>query len=377
MTATADESTLQSVAERLRFFLSDANLRHDAFLRKIMLSTEGPYPGQVKGEVLLRFNTIKQYTKDVDVVMAAARTVDYLQVSEDGKAIGRKDPFTKEKMDEDLSISFMVENIPADETDYKVSMDDVRELFAKFGRVMIVKFRFNFPSKKHGDDPSNNGSESKKRVPAGSALVEFETEADLQRAAEEVLTYRDGAEIEAKQTLELGGNKLKVMLLKEWVEQRRKKDTGDDSRKRTASDDKGAAADDEPVTIDWKPGCVIRLEGLSKTDCDREAIFAAIQSGLGIDDVKVKEMMIYVDYSRGQEHGAIRFQEPSDDVKSLCEQLNSGNVKIKDSAPNGCRILEGEEEEKYWAEFIAFKAKQMKQRAEERSNRYHKKRRHK
>lgn len=372
----ADPAVVEAVAERLRFFLSDANLRQDTFLRKLMLSTHGEYPHHVTPDILLRFNTIKQHTTDPEVVLAAAKSLDsFLVLSEDGKAIGLKEKFSMDKMDDNLPKSFFLENVPHDEIRYKVGPEEIRKLFEAYGKVALVKLRFHLPSKRMEERP--------KRVPAGSALVEFEAVEAFEKAAEEVLTTVGGETVEPKRKLELEGSTLKVLRLKEYVENRksRKKDKrekgGDESR-----GDKRDRPEDTPdspsktFSIDWKPGCVIRLEGLSATECDREALLDTLASGLGITTTEVKERKIYVDYSRGQEIGALRFPEPSDEIKALCEKLNAGDVKVKEDKVSKARILDGEEESKYWTDFVDFKTKQMQQRGGDRHHGRNKRSRH-
>jgi hypothetical protein len=118
--------------------------------------------------------------------------------------------------------------------------------------------------------------------------------------------------------------------------------------------------------LDWKPGSVIQLTGLSES-CDREAILAAVADGLGITVEAVKDQNIYADFSRGQTNGAIRFNTPSEATSELASKLAKGEVKIAGGAVESAKIIEGEEEIKYWNEFVKFKNKQLKHRAEERA----------
>ena len=51
-----DAKVLEGIKERLIFFFSDANIRQDAFMRKLLMDTDEK---AVAVDVLLRFNTIK------------------------------------------------------------------------------------------------------------------------------------------------------------------------------------------------------------------------------------------------------------------------------------------------------------------------------
>jgi hypothetical protein len=80
------------------------------------------------------------------------------------------------------------------------------------------------------------------------------------------------------------------------------------------------------------------------------------------------EKGIYADYSRGQTDGAIRFKEPSDSISALVTKLASGHVEIAGIKVESASILDGEEEQKYWANFIEFKNKQARHKAEEKAS---------
>jgi hypothetical protein len=119
--------------------------------------------------------------------------------------------------------------------------------------------------------------------------------------------------------------------------------------------------------IDWKPGCVIKVDGLSES-CDREQMLEAIAKGLDKDVDAVKEMKVYVDYSRGQTDGCIRFLEP-DQVPLIFDKLKSGDLEIAGAKVDKVELLEGEVEKQYWQDFMDFKTKQMRLRREEKKGR--------
>ncbi len=60
-----EDEVVKAVAERLKFFFSDANIRQDRFIRNHLLQQNKNDPsGFVPLESLLRFNTIKKLTTD-------------------------------------------------------------------------------------------------------------------------------------------------------------------------------------------------------------------------------------------------------------------------------------------------------------------------
>lgn len=366
-TAPADDKVIQAVAERLAFFFSNANIRADSFLRRQLLKEDGDKPGHVDVETLLKFNSIKQHTTDPAVVVAAAKTLSEVKVSDDDKAIARVTPFTMKMMDDNIPLSLHVTNIPTKDEKYSPNtMNEIRALFEPYGKVTLVKLRFK---RVDGD----NGE--KKNVAAGGAFVEFETKEELAKAAEDTLTSKGGEVVEAKKKLTVGDNTVEVMTLKEWLDAKRSKHKSPDKNKvepkkrdREEKEEPKEEVAVEEFTIDWKKGCVIQMKGLAE-NCDREAIRDAVIKGMGITEDEFKNSNIYVDFSRGQTHGAIRFNEPADTIGALAVKLVNGEVEIAGTKVGSANILEGDDETKYWEDFCAFKTKQMKQRAEDRASR--------
>ena len=223
------EDTIEAVAERLQFFFSDANIRADTFLRKEILKADG---GHVPIEVLLRFNSIKQHTTDKSVVVAAAKTLgDTLVVGEEEKTIARKTPFTLKMMDDNVPLSLYVTNLPIteDEKYPQDTMKNIRALFEPYGTVALVKLRF----KRTDDD--------KKSVAVGGAFVEFSQKEELEKAAEEVLTTKDGETVEEKKKLTVGDNTVEVVTMKEWLDAKKKNKntpTKDESKREIATHQK-------------------------------------------------------------------------------------------------------------------------------------------
>jgi hypothetical protein len=389
----ATDAAVDDVAERLRFFFSDANIRQDYFIRKLLLNDQGEYSHQVLVESLLRFNTIKQHTTDEAVVIQAAKKLsDKLVVSDDNKAIGRVKPFTLEAMDDNIPLTLYVNNLPmaedGDKKKYSCGAEDIRKLFEQYGRVVLLKLRFKrAESADHDDDdlePQSNGARRpapKRRHPLGAALVEFEDAESLEKACADILTSKAEETVEPKRKLMIGETQLEVCMLKDYIDTRKKlKEPKAGASKEASSGDARADAKSSKkreleeqlegveFKMDWTPGCVIRVRGLP-VECDREAILEGVGKAMGISIDEVKEKKIYVDYSRGQTDGAIRFPEPTDDVKNLCDKLKEGTVEIAAVKVETAFMLEGEEETKYWTEFIDFKTKQMRHRIEEKATR--------
>ena len=391
MTEAKDE-IIKAVAERLNFFFSDANIRVDRFMQKTLTKANGELSGSVPIATLLKFNSIKTHTEDAAVVVEATKTLAVqLKLEDDETSIARVTPFRLSDMDANIPLSLFVENLPVSEVvsgssekpRYTVTVDAVKELFTTFGDVALVKFKFK-PADGEEENDKYKAPDRRKKVfvPAGSAQVEFVKTDDLERAAAELCTTKNGEKTEPpKKILELGGNALQVMLLQEYIAQRKKekngkKDTlttngGDNSKKRKADNEPeetpaSTVVEVKEFKMDWKPGCVISLKGLPAS-CDREAIKSAVAKGLATNDEELLENGIYADFSRGQTHGAIRFSEPNENIKALAKKMTEGEVEIAGGKIESAVVLEGEEEAKYWQTFIEFKTKQLNHNAKDKA----------
>jgi hypothetical protein len=379
-----DLKAVESIKERLEFFFSNANIRQDLFLRKLLTSDEKAVPV----EVMLRFNTIKKISEKPEVLLKAAKELtDLLVVDEKKSVIRRAIPFTIDMMKENLNLSLHVKNLPikeepgnGDDTNqvvkkYDVHVDEVRALFGKYGDLALVKLQYasDEGGKHRGDTPNKK----RQKYPAGTALIEFRSEEDLKNAAEATLTMKDGEKLEPKEKVILPPSEsrkepieLDIMLFSEFLQSKRnnRRDNSKKNNKKRGrdevDDDDDDAKESHPTpkyTVDWKPGCVIKLKGVPD-GCDREAMLECLATGLETDMDGVKSRKIYVDFSRGQHDGAIRFPEPSDSIAELAKRLKEGELKINDTKVEEVYILEGDEETKYWEDFMAFKTRHMGQK---------------
>jgi hypothetical protein len=146
---------LEKMAERLRFFLSDANLRKDAFFRNFMFQKNPTIPVAA----ILRCNSVKIITQSPEVVVRAAQDLcsDFLFVADAmpdaagrhslmAAGIGRLEPFTADKMEENIPLTVYLGNLPYDDR-YYATQQDIRDLFPG-KEISVINFRFRRPSLK-------------------------------------------------------------------------------------------------------------------------------------------------------------------------------------------------------------------------------------
>jgi RNA recognition motif-containing protein len=356
------------IVERLGFFFSDANLRIDRFLRQIVLDT---YKGGfVEIDTLLKFNTIKKLSTDPAVIAEAATKVESpkLKLNETKTSIARVEPFTEDMLKDNIKVTIRVGNLPIKEqddgSDYVNTRDEVGELFSEYGKVALVRLLTYFDRKEH------------KRIAVGKCFVEFASAEGMEKAAADLIAPAGDADAKPNKVLKLGENELTVKTMQQWLDKKNAKKEAKLEKKTTVKrereeEDAKVAAEIEAIEfkLDWKKGGVVTLEGVPD-GCDREMILAAVKKYVG-EDVVAK-----ADYSRGDKDGKIRFEEPTDKIKEFVSQLNDGSATLGENKIGKAGLLEGEEEEKYFANYIEFRTKQMREKAKEKMDRQNKRKKH-
>lgn len=351
---------LDQIVERLGFFFSDANLRVDRFLRQIVLDQ---YKGGfVEIDTLLKFNTIKKLSTDPAIIAEAASKVESpkLKLNESKTSIARVEPFTEAMLKDNIKVTLRVGNLPTKENDdgseYVHSREEVEKIFSQFGKVALVRLLTSFNKKEH------------KRVAVGKCFVEFASVEGMEKAIASLCVADDSAD-DAKPTkvLKLGDNELTIKSMQKWLDKKAaekpkgsKHETKVGAKRAREEEDAKDKAEIEAIEfkLDWKKGCVVSLEGVPD-GCDREAILAAVKKYVA-EDAEAR-----ADYSRGNKDGKIRFNEPTDKIADFVSKLNDGSATLGESKIEKASILGGEEEEKYYADYIAFRTKQMREKAQE------------
>lgn len=351
-----EPEVIEKLAGLLSFFFSDTNLRSDTFMKKEMKFNDG----MVAIQKLLRFNSIKKITTDQEKIVQAVETSELLKpilmLNKDKTSIGRINKFDINNIKDNIPLTLFVKGLPTSNVEisedgkelppksYAVQVDEVKQLFLEYGEIALVRLRYKKKLKK--SDPT---------IAKGEAFIEYESEEMAQKAAADLCKVGDA---EPKKRLTIKGNELFVQPMKEWLELKEKEEGEEksDKRKRKSSaENEGKEAADDEFDIVWNPGCVISVKGFPD-NCDREAIREAMK-----DYVPSDPKELYLDFSRGQKSGALRFETPTDKIKELAEKLNSGEIEIIGCKVESAHVLEGEEEKTYWDNFKEFKRKQRKQ----------------
>jgi lupus La protein len=294
--------TAEKVKAQLQFYFSDSNYPRDKFLRGKAAENDGWIPL----DVIATFSRMKQMTSDLPLIVAVAKSCEDLTVSEDGLKVKRKSPIPEKDTINERSV--YVKGLPDESAG--VSIESLADYFSSFGKVLSVRLR-------RDTDKSFKGK----------AYVEFATQTEADNAAKDKNqtwgTEKKPFEIFTK-TQHFEVRKQKSKAVKD--EKKRKREDGADP-----SDNKDA----------FTPGLVVELKGVPSTT-ERDNIK---------DILSAAGQVRYVDF-HGKDQGIalVRFTT-ADGAKTAQADVSSKKMKIGD-ADIVARILEGDEEKKYWAEKV-------------------------
>ncbi|KAL7521510.1 hypothetical protein ACHAWX_006189 [Stephanocyclus meneghinianus] len=196
---------LRSLADRLDFFFSDVNLRHDSYARSILERHQNKY---LPAEVLLSFRSVRRYTDRVselvEAIEAASMSLEAV-VDERGRwIIGRTVPFHyDESMRRHRHKIMTVEGWPV-ETNTQWVESRLRSLlcFCNPQRITIHSGNDGFDANGRGDAPVV--AYWNKNVPTGIITLEFSTDEDARRAWDNLHSHavkQDGIETVHPSTL--------------------------------------------------------------------------------------------------------------------------------------------------------------------------------
>ncbi|EZA58323.1 La protein-like protein [Ooceraea biroi] len=308
---------LEQIKSQIEYYFGNVNLHRDKFLIEQTKLEEGWVPMSI----MLNFKLLANLSKDVDVILKALETSDLMEISEDRKKIRRspKHPlpeFNEEYRKAQEARTVYVKGFQAAET----TIEELKAFFDPYKPIETIVMR------KYQD-------KDKTYKFKGSVFVQFET-LDGAKAFmdKESIKYGDAELIRkwsADYTIEKAQEK----------EERRKKNKS----KKSETEEKETEHDQASVGANNKlpKGSVIFFSGVSKT-CTREDIKKCLETY----DVDIA----YIDFQRGNTEGWIRLQGENA-AKVLLDKTPEHKLKIHDNEV-ACRVLEGEEEDKYLAKVL-------------------------
>ncbi|XP_017885645.1 la protein homolog [Ceratina calcarata] len=308
---------LEKIKNQIEFYFGDVNMHRDKFLIEQTKLDNGWVPMSV----MLTFKMLASMSKDADVILKAIESSDLMEVSEDKKKI-RRSPnhplpvYNEEYRKAQEAKTAYVKGFPLQDTNIEKLKAFFKD-FEPFENIVMRKYQ----------------DKDKKLQFKGSIFVQFKTLEDAKAfMARESVKYGD-TELIKKWSVDYTLEKAQ-----EREERRQKKTTTTKSMK---ADSTAEAEGDETTKVDEKElpkGSIMHF-----SDVPEECTWEAIKENLG----KLGANIAYVDFKMGDKEGWVRLQGENA-AKTIIDKMTDSKVLINDKEVV-CRVLEGEEEEKYLA----------------------------
>jgi len=334
--AATDSKVLLSVKEQIEFYFNDSNFRKDAFLRTA--AKEDP-EGYVPISVLLTFNKLNKLTKDVDIIKKSIESSDIVVLNNDGNSIRRAKPLPE---DDDSKIrTLYVKGYPVD--DAEVSIDSVSKQFSEYGKVLMVRFRKDFSTKKF----------------KGSCFIEYDNDESVKKA---VAIANEGGKMNLSYKEQPFAC---VMTLVEWVEKKHaKKLRYAAEKKKRERESTGTDKDKEKPNKKQKTE---KTEITEKKTEEKKVEKVEYTKGLLLKITNLPaDSNLYKIKDKMKEFGEIKFVDKEE--TSTVAFVRTANTTTSDAIIKAIQdgvtlegsdnklegtLVEGEEEETYWTKVAA------------------------
>lgn len=304
------------IIRQVEYYFGDLNLSKDKFMQEEIQKEEG----WISLETLIKFNRLKQLSADFSVILSALKksTSDLLEIDEEKNRVRRSKPLPENPQEFEAILkknTVYVKGFPE-----SMTLDELFAFFEPHGKVLQVFMR---------------------RVPMtkafkGSVFVTFETTEESQKIMD-LSELKHGDTVLERETQEAYFTR-KAPQLARMKEEKEKREAEKEAKKKEREDAEAAFFESQKTV-----GSVLHLKGLPEGGT-REKLKEIFDNY-----ARVK----WVDYSKGEPEAYLRFLE-ADKAKVALEQVklaNDGKVKL-DETELEVRVLEGEEEEKFWKDTI-------------------------
>eukprot|EP00731_Ephydatia_muelleri_P020271 Em0012g1096a len=328
-TETPSISTLEEkIIRQIEFYFGDRNFPRDKYLQQAVSADES---GWVPLTYLLNFNRLKDLSTDVQCIYNALckATADVIEVKQDGNGYAvRRNPNkpasllrSKEESHEIKAKSVSVKGFPLD-----VKFDDIQHFFDQYGKMKFILMRRTF------------GPEKKFK---GSVFAEFETKAEADKFL--------GLHSVQYQGQELFKESKEAYFVRQKDKHRQPKLEGDGAVTGAANGAETQDKGEQPVAktsdASFPAGAILHFKGCGG-DTSREDIKEAVGEFADV---------VWIDFSKGCTEGYMRFKESGGAQKAL-DGLTAAGSQLN-GAHCVLRVLEGDEEKKYWSEQVRQQSK--------------------
>ncbi|XP_050456536.1 la protein homolog [Cataglyphis hispanica] len=315
---------LKKIKEQIEYYFGNVNMQRDKFL----IEQTKLDAGWIPMTVMLNFKMLAHLSKNVDVILKALESSDLIEISEDRKKIRRSPNYPLPEYNEEYRKAQEARTVYVKGFPLTSNIDKLKVFFEPYKPFETIVMR------KYQD------RKDKVFKFKGSVFVQFETLDDAKAFMNvESIKYED-TELIRKWAANYNAEKAQER------EQRKKKATTAGKKEiEVDKSDQTAEADSVDTNIPTNTdsidnklpkGSIIYFSGVSKI-CTREDI----KESLNKFDVDIA----YIDFRRGDTEGWVRLQRENA-AKSLLEKTKEGKVLINEVEVT-CKVLEGEEEDKY------------------------------
>ncbi|VDL74647.1 unnamed protein product [Nippostrongylus brasiliensis] len=332
--ANGAESVSDKVVRQLEYYFGNINLPKDKFLQNTMKEDEGWVPIKV----LLTFNRLAAITTDIDVISKAVKDSgsEIISVSEDGQKIRRNtgNPLPENSLEYWQKIKHCTVYMKGFEQN--TTLDDIMSFARKYGKVENVLMRRTKPD----------------RVFKGSVFITYKTRAEAESA------QKDDAKFGEIQLTKMMQDDYWTMKNEESKERRQAEKLAKASKKFAENAEKSQAKS----SAHFVKGLILSVDGLPEN-----STMPAIK-----EFFKKYGDVGYVVYEGGQSKAEIRFAGEENGAQKAWEKAvaegTDGKVIFQEKELSG-KVLEGEDEEKYWSAFSASKQNKMDRSSNRRGGR--------
>jgi lupus La protein len=318
------------IIRQVEYYFGDINLNRDKFLQEEIQKDAG----WVTVDTLTRFNRLKQLSDDPTVILKALAksTNELLEIDNEGKRVKRAKALPADN--EDFEASLQKNTVYVKGFPEELSLDELYAFFEKHGTIQQIFMR-RFPANKKFK---------------GSVFVTFATpEQSTKFLTSESLKYTE----DSKEPLVLESQEAYLVRkgpeLAKYKDAKKRKEEAKEMKIKQKEEAEAAYLKEQQVL-----GAVLHLKGMND-EASRETL-----KELFDEFAKVK----YIDFSRGQTEGYVRFTEAGDAQKALDAYLAKKKSEAKEEdkdkevvvemkgAKLESRVIAGDEEQEYWVALV-------------------------